>query len=770
MSRQQLKLEYNSFVKGLITEAGPLTFPDNASIYEQNFVLNKDGSRKRRLGMDKEPSSTEYTSNDSRSKEGMVTQAYVWKNVSGNYSKSFYVIQIGADLYFYDSASTPISSSLLLIQSGIVDPYDYASFATVNGMLVVANGSYDLRVFKYDTSGFTITPYRLKVRDFYGMEMYVASVDIDLRQGNNVYRRLFTNQMPKELDYNLRNQSFGVPRRSATSTSAIDPLDHFYNEVGFWPSFADSVNTALYADPQNTENRLVERFYPKDLRDNPPVTGHAANGHFIIDALARGASREEAYSQMISSYPVLTNRLVPYKQDYTTKGAKVVKEFAGRVFYSGFSDDVVDGDKHSPRMGSFVLFSRLVKSEADLGNCYQEADPTSPDMADIVATDGGYIRIEGAYNIQAMEVLGKSLVVFAQNGVWSISGGSDYGFDATNYMVNKIAEHGIIGSKTVVNADGTLLFWAPSGIFAIQQGETGGLSATNISAATIQTYYDNIPITDKYNCKAVFDSYRRQVRWLYSTDMVSTAASKELVFDIGLGAFYPVIIGISQGIKAVAPFTTPPFVEGSDTEKVYVNGGVVTTTGTDVTITRSVLKPTLSETKYLAITSATATQVKFVFSYYYDQEFKDWKRMNGTGEDAKAYMITGYSTLKESQREKTTPYITFYFNKSETGFSEDVNGDLFPVNPSSCLVQSQWEWTNSAESNRWSRAFQAYRHKRLYFPTSASDEFDDGNSVVVTKNKLRGYGKALSLKLETEPAKDCQILGWSQVVTVESDV
>ena len=43
---------YRSFVKGLITEASPLTFPENASIDEKNFVLNRDGSRSRRLGVD----------------------------------------------------------------------------------------------------------------------------------------------------------------------------------------------------------------------------------------------------------------------------------------------------------------------------------------------------------------------------------------------------------------------------------------------------------------------------------------------------------------------------------------------------------------------------------------------------------------------------------------------------------------------------------------------------------------------------------------------
>lgn len=31
---------YRSFTKGLVTEASPLTFPENASIDERNFVLS----------------------------------------------------------------------------------------------------------------------------------------------------------------------------------------------------------------------------------------------------------------------------------------------------------------------------------------------------------------------------------------------------------------------------------------------------------------------------------------------------------------------------------------------------------------------------------------------------------------------------------------------------------------------------------------------------------------------------------------------------------
>ena len=52
--------EFNTFVGGLVTEASPLTFPENASIDEANFELDRNGSRSRRLGMDYEEGLTPF--------------------------------------------------------------------------------------------------------------------------------------------------------------------------------------------------------------------------------------------------------------------------------------------------------------------------------------------------------------------------------------------------------------------------------------------------------------------------------------------------------------------------------------------------------------------------------------------------------------------------------------------------------------------------------------------------------------------------------------
>lgn len=51
MSRQKFEKTFNTFTKGLMTEASELNFPEDFSLYEKNFELHRDGGRSRRKGL-----------------------------------------------------------------------------------------------------------------------------------------------------------------------------------------------------------------------------------------------------------------------------------------------------------------------------------------------------------------------------------------------------------------------------------------------------------------------------------------------------------------------------------------------------------------------------------------------------------------------------------------------------------------------------------------------------------------------------------------------
>ena len=86
---------FNSFIKGLVTEANELTFPEGASVDEDNFVLNRDGSRSRRLGIDYENLYELIPTGLTEAQLAETKQTfYKWDSPTGDSSLSIGVVRI----------------------------------------------------------------------------------------------------------------------------------------------------------------------------------------------------------------------------------------------------------------------------------------------------------------------------------------------------------------------------------------------------------------------------------------------------------------------------------------------------------------------------------------------------------------------------------------------------------------------------------------------------------------------------------------------------
>lgn len=772
MTRQINPVEVSTFVAGLITEASPLTFPPNASLDEDNFVLNRDGSRQRRLGMDLEEDYAIVSTGVPIPTDGNVATSSVrWNNAGGNPDKDLIVLQIGNELKFFDADYSPISSGI--ISSKTFDGINIGrqfSYAVVDGTLVVVTGRKEVTVFKYEGGAVTNQDSILYIRDQFGVTDVVSAVN--LRQGNGITIRP-SSQTSTHI-YNLRNQTFAQPRKVITAETVRDPIQEFFDRsAGKYPSNSDTVTYALYSDTNDEDDRNSERFNALDVVNSPVGTYPAPKGYFIIDAMARGTSRLTEVGKLMAQYPQLTVPVSTLPIDTTPGGPTVVSEYAGRVFYAGFSGEIIGPDENSPRMSSYVLFSQLVEDPTDITTCYQDGDPTSKETPDLLDTDGGFIRIEGAYNIVRLINVGNALAVLAANGVWLIQGGSDYGFKATNYLTTKVTNHGCDSPGSVVVVDNTFMFWSDDGIYNVAPNQFGDYIAENITQKTIQKYYDLIDGLDRRACKGVYDTYEKKIRWLYGGRLNSASMVKELILDTSLGAFYPATISqINTGNRLPMPLTgviVPPFRTLEVDVPVTVNTEPVTVSGNPVTIRDNLTQSTTKEVIYAILTDITPT-LGFTFGSYRDQEHRDWRAINGVGIDAESFLVTGYISGGDHQRSKQVPYLTAHFNKTEDGFFTDTNGDLFPTNQSSCLVQAQWDWANSASSGKWGREFQAYRFRRHYMPLSDADEFNNGYATVQSRNKLRGQGKVLSLKFTSEPSKHMHLLGWSMIMGNNSNV
>jgi hypothetical protein len=174
MPKPSTKVEFNTFVKGLITEASPLNYPPNSSLDEENFELNRDGSRHRRRGIAFENAySLIPTTLSVAAISATPPVTYRWAEVAGDVTKNFMVIQVASTLYFFDMAEESMSTDGLVgsaTLTGFPNNSRY-SLSSIDGFLVAAGGVDTIAVISYDNPGFSVSYERLIVRDLWGVEV-----------------------------------------------------------------------------------------------------------------------------------------------------------------------------------------------------------------------------------------------------------------------------------------------------------------------------------------------------------------------------------------------------------------------------------------------------------------------------------------------------------------------------------------------------------------------------------------------------------------------
>jgi hypothetical protein len=832
---------FNSFVKGLVTEASELTFPEGALVDGENFVLKRDGSLERRLGIDYENLYTKVTT-------GLTTQQieegrsafYRWNSPSGDSSLNIGVIRIYNRFWFVDLLKANPSTHLLNDGKYIdVDGLTTSDvqFANLNNQLIIV--SQDLSkpgVFSYnaDTEKISWSTLEIKIRDLFGVhDGYDADIRPDyagsstmkewvsessnyqkgdeIYYGSNVYKITFASQgkatvtraagingresisyanpvmssappthlsgsvyngnfeltyvralsstdMSEEHRYNLRNQGWNSSIEVAGSSA--DAIDRTATVLGVFPSNADVWTLGKNSNPSSGD---YEKFDPNILKKNSTSRYQVAKGSFIIDAFSRGQSRLDVVDD-----PKIQN-LPTDKENgrFTTVAA-----YAQRLFYAGVKSDITDQDSRSPNYNNYIFFTKVVRSQDDFEKCYQEADPTDPGINDLVASDGGTIQIPEVSRIIKIVASQSSLLVFCQNGVWEVYGDTG-GFYANNFQVSKVSTNGVMDQNAIVQVGGNFVYWSNAGIYTLSSDNASGrFAAENISLKTIQKLYLDIPFLGKKHARGFYDEKENRVRFLYNdTDSYSETSyvnkyNKELVYDLTLQAFSVFSIGsLGAGSPYISDYIDiPNFVSSEEATNVLVDTDEVLVTSTDeVVVNIDIEADRNSQYSYLTIEGTNWT-----ISKYKDTSFVDWKTEDGTGVSYSSYLVTGYEYFGDIQKRKQVPYIQFYFERTEDGFST-VDGSVVLNNQSSCKVQAQWNWADSANSGRWGNEFQAYKLLRNYIPTSASDSFDYGDRIIITKNKLRGSGKVLSLYIQSEEGKDMKLQGWAMPVTL-SDV
>lgn len=170
MPKQGTRAEVNTFVKGLVTEASPLNFPADASQDEENFVLLRDGTRKRRLGFDY---NTPLVLSDVGLGVNILNKGrnrFIWKTVEGDPNKDVLVIQFATSLYFYDLNSTSGGNGYInYLVLPFADTNVNYSMTSIEGKLVVVAGQPTVVIVSLMADIPSFREVTLKVRDFWGI-------------------------------------------------------------------------------------------------------------------------------------------------------------------------------------------------------------------------------------------------------------------------------------------------------------------------------------------------------------------------------------------------------------------------------------------------------------------------------------------------------------------------------------------------------------------------------------------------------------------------
>lgn len=853
---------YFTFVAGLNTDASPLAFPDNFSSDEENFVLDIDGSRYRRLGLALEIGGADI---EVTSAFTGVVRSHHWRNVGGNPTLNILVLQLGRYVMFFTDSDVISADNALgtldLVNSKVSTATEEQVYSTYintdygRGHLFIVGPYIEPMYVEYDATlnEFTVHTLSIQERDFVGIDdgisntaqptTAVGSHTYNLQNAgwkttlidafvadqskypsknmipwmgmargttSNVAEQDWTkafspDKLVAELfqdvpaprghyvrtiwnpaivvgdgtSYNISTWSLSGVTAGAQTMHVVLDADHslisgdevviedhkaYYqitNPTGWdrgWfhlPWSADgyydtitcnirNVSAATAANPvvittsadhgYSTGDRIKFLSMPGDfgtnLNGNTYTITVTATNQFSVSVngvgwtayTSGGTTTPRNFFDIPVTVPDMSDGW--WNQFYSkgtawveygesglsaiSKRPSCVAFYAGRVFYAGIQDST---------MSSKIYYTQIVETESQYEKCYQQADPTSEFISDLVASDGGVISIPEMDNVKEIVPYNGRLLVFADNGVWEIGGGERGYFTAVGYSVRQITNAGCISGTSVIIADGTPYFWSDNIIYAIAQDPNlGFLLAQDISTGRIQKLLSSIPKEQKAIVQSAYDRNSQRIYWLYDTTApvgeggtVDGTFSNWLVFDLALKAY-------SKNVNRSTDFTIRTIY---DIEKY---------------------KDTSADHRNIKFISDSTDRFTLRISELNDTSYEDY------GTDASAFLETGNDGLGDVARRRHGKYLHTYMERTENIDAEST---------SECYVRYVWNWSDSTTSAAWANPYSIYKKLQRKYTHDTT-----GEPVVTARSKIRGSGRILRLRFDTEAGKNCHLYGW----------
>lgn len=770
----------NNFIKGLITESTTLTFPEQAATESDNVVYEIVGDVNRRVGIDIETAHSNLT----KDLTGNAISNYLWRSVAGQGSINFVVSQIGNTLYFYHVTGAPLSTQkhaftvdLTTFAAGGVTTVSTleCQYAAGNGFLFVVNENCDPFYVSYDTAGdtFSTTRLTLQIRDFKGLiEASVQDSDrptslTDAHRYNignqgwpsrylgtsvtsmtvNTGAHSFTTQstLNARVGDRVRIYSRATPGLLGTSTNTGNMM---IGTVTFYSGTTMTVNvTATNGAGTLTDWNIVEEAdyveawninqsnYPSNSdvwwlnldASNPPLFkpdtkgitnipgSTAANkGHFVLNPFSEDRAT-------VSGITGLTTVSTGAERPTT------VAFHAGRVWYAG-----VNYQGFNARIYFSQIVTNTTVGATQYANCYQFNDPTSQNFPEELSDDGGVLDIVDCGVIYKMMPVLNSMVIFAANGTWAITGSQGVGFAANDYSVSKISSVYNTSGTSFVDVEGLPMWWNFEGIWSLTlDPQTNAMRVVSLTFSTIQTYFNDLPLESISLARGAYDPQLKVVRWLFKSAASATFADK-YVFDRSLSyntvtkAFYPSSYDTTNvRINSIVNITglSGAFAQAQITSSVGVNNVQANSGADNVVVFASTSDQISFQFKYLcSFISGGSTQVT-----YADQlvtAYKDWTTFDSVGQNYTSYFITGFMTRGDAQRKWQTNYVMVWGAPSiQSTFTVQGIDDYARLSTTAVVI-------DAAES----------RPKRI---------------------KLRGHGLTKQFKISSSGSEPFDLIGWA---------
>ena len=510
-------------------------------------------------------------------------------------------------------------------------------------------------------------------------------------------------------------------------------------------------------DDEGEEHFIEERAYvfPEDGRIGDIAVSDTwvwgQNNKYLKTKINIYLQNYEVFKQSLAGYWRLdtffyandSNKNLP-SNDAITGRIQDIECFNGRYFYLA---------------GDTVLFSQVLKDDGTgFDKCYQEADPTSEEISNVVDTDGGYVKFPTMGRGLAIKTFNRGVLVFGDSSVYGLISPMEQIFTATNYDIVELSRAGLIGSASVVTTADSVYYWSPLGIFRIGiSAETGNtLVAQSVTINTIQEAYNNIPLYSKKNCKGVYDYVNNRIYWYYPTDENNLhKMSGCLVFDLTYNSFMMFKIGdtVEEMPHIVTAYNTPNAFEIEPTIYVRVNGERVISNNNPVLAAEE-----SSEFKRWTAIKHLIDDGKGSFSFgdYNSREFKDFdKHSYDSYMVSRPIMFAGYSAygnpINDTSTDKQVPILQTLFKRTEQ--VKLANGKDY-LAASGAQIRVRWGWSLDSRSNRWDMVQNGYRPQKDFL----HDEY------VESRIHVRGRGKAFQVEIRNDDNKDFRLAGMNLLV------